>query len=172
MELQVALEKWDGKSAVEIQRIYQQFHRRALFVDSLVALVDSPLQTGATRLIKCHVDSGERLSIEEQELICQHIPALVHWESRLHMLQILPRLVITSECRADVEDFLRSAVVDENRFVRAWAYSGFYLLATQYPEYRDEVRKFYLLALRDESASVTARLRQSLKHDEWMRIDP
>jgi hypothetical protein len=59
--------------------------------------------------------------------------------------------------------FLRTCLADENKFVRAWAYNGFYLLSQQYPEYQQETEQFFAMAMRDEAASVKARIRNILK---------
>ncbi len=62
-------------------------------------------------------------------------------------------------CRS-VVTFLRVGLQDKNKFVRAWSYSGFYLLGQQYPEYQDEAKAYIVAAMQDEAPSVQARLRQ------------
>ena len=52
----------------------------------------------------------------------------------------------------------------QEKFVRAWAYNGFYLLAVQHGEYEAEARQLLTMALRDEPASVKARVRNVLKN--------
>lgn len=59
--------------------------------------------------------------------------------------------------------FLRNCLISDNKFVRAWAYNGFYELALQYPAYKTEVKKFLDMAMKDEAASVKARVRNILK---------
>ncbi len=58
---------------------------------------------------------------------------------------------------------MRKCLEDDNKFVRAWAYNGFYELAKQYPEYRTEAGQLFEMALRDEAASVKARVRNVMK---------
>ena len=65
--------------------------------------------------------------------------------------------------RVQVEAFLRQALVSEQKFVRAWAYDGFYQLAKQYPEYQQEAMSFFAMAMDDEVASVKARVRNIIK---------
>jgi len=59
-----------------------------------------------------------------------------------------------------VEIFLRVCLLDNNKFVRAWAYKGFYELAVQYPK---ETRQFFEMAMRDEAPSVKSRIRNIMK---------
>ena len=59
--------------------------------------------------------------------------------------------------------FLRNCLVDNNKFVRAWAYNGFYELAVQYPEYEKETKQFFEMAMRDEAPSVKSRIRNIMK---------
>jgi hypothetical protein len=134
----------------------------------LIKLMSSPVQNGASRLLKMHLESGGETTLTESEQLFQLLTYLSNWESKLHLLQLIQYVPISPASKPEVEGFLRDSLVDENNFVRAWAYDGFYRIASQYPEYREEVRKFFQLAHRDEAPSVLARLRQILKKDDWL----
>jgi len=86
-----------------------------------------------------------------------------HWEAKLHILQSLPYLPIAERNRKAVEAFLRLTLTDANKFVRAWSYNGFYELARQHPKYQAETEQFFQMAMRDEAASVKARIRNIMK---------
>ena len=92
---------------------------------------------------------------------------LEHWESKLHLLQSMPYMPIEKPVKQPVEFFLRNCLVDNVKFVRAWSYNSFHLLALQYPEYQAEVDKFFEMAMCDEVASVKARIRNILKQKGW-----
>jgi len=62
-----------------------------------------------------------------------------------------------------VEAFLKKCLVDDNKFIRAWAYNGFYELSVQYPEHKDETKQFFEMAMRDEAPSVKSRIRNIMK---------
>ncbi len=62
-----------------------------------------------------------------------------------------------------IEVFLRQCLTDGNKFVRAWAYNGFYEISVQYPEYKKETKLFFEMAMRDEAPSVKARIRNIMK---------
>jgi hypothetical protein len=65
--------------------------------------------------------------------------------------------------RIEVETFLRQTLNDSNKFVRAWSYNGFYQLARHFPQYREEAEAIFEMALRDEAASVKARVRNIIR---------
>jgi len=57
--------------------------------------------------------------------------------------------------------------MSENKFVRSWAYNGFYGLSRQYPEYIQETKQFFEVAMKDEAPSVKARIRNVTKNSLW-----
>ena len=80
-----------------------------------------------------------------------------------HILQCLPYLAIPKKDKDKVQRFLRKCLVEDNKFLRAWAYNGFYELAVQYPEHVEETKQFFEMAMRDEAPSVKARIRNMMK---------
>ena len=88
---------------------------------------------------------------------------LEHWETKLHILQSIPFMPIEITERKKVDAFLRETLTDPNKFVRAWSYNGFYELAMQHSEYLNETKQFFEMAMRDEAASIKARIRNIMK---------
>lgn len=164
MTIEQEIENWDGKSSSDITAIYQRYCNEPIFVSSLLKLIrDKKFQNGATWLLKHYLDDGHRLAADQVAVIYQLIPAFVSWESKLHILQGLPYMPIAETEKNTVETFLRNCLIDNNKFIRAWAYHGFYEISLQYPEYREETRQFFEMAMRDEAPSVKARIRNILK---------
>ncbi len=85
------------------------------------------------------------------------------WESKLHILQSFPFMPIPHSEKKKVEVFLRKCLVENNKFVRVWAYNGFYELAVQFPEYINETKQFFEMAMRDEAPSIQSRIRNIMK---------
>ena len=79
------------------------------------------------------------------------------------MLQCIPFMPIAKKNINVVYNFLRWTLTDQNKFVRAWSYNGFYELSKQHPEYLDETKQYFEMAMRDEAPSVKARIRNILK---------
>lgn len=164
MGLKQALLSWEGKSVHVIEAIYQQHRDSADFLNDLFTFIaQTDLENGATWLLKRHLDAGATLQPDNIKAIYQTLPNLTHWEAKLHVLQCIPHMPIAETEKNVVERFLRKCLTEQNKFIRAWTYHGFYELAVQYPEYRGQVKDFFALAMRDEVASVKARIRNILK---------
>ena len=164
MSLSKEIREWDGTSIVVLGEIYDRNSAQKMFASDLIFMLsDLALQKGATWLLKRHLETGN--SIDEINLsnLLKRVNELQIWESKLHVLQILPWVEIPAVAKGHVEYFLRRCLPDENKFVRAWAYNGFYELARTFPEYVEETRKIFDIAMRDEAPSVKARIRNILK---------
>ena len=164
MSIKIEIEEWDGKSANEIGGIYSRHCHESSFVSKIIDLTGTGnLQKGATWLLKRYLENENKLSKSEIISIYKNLEVVEQWESKLHMLQSLPFLAIGKSQKNRVESFLRTCLVDNNKFVRAWAYNGFYELSVQYPEYEKETKQFFEMAMRDEAASVKSRIRNIMK---------
>ncbi len=164
MCLQQDLNGWDGKSSSDIEKIHQRHRDSQRYSARLVELMrDENLQTGASWLLKRHLETGDKLALAEITALLTLLPDFGHWQTKLHILQCLPFFTIDKSVKPTVENFLRECLVDSNKFVRAWAYNGFNELSHQYPEYREETEEFLAMAMRDEAPSVKARIRNMVK---------
>ena len=164
MDLRQGIAEWDGKSAHDIGRLFRRHAGEDRFASEVLSLLPAPeLQNGASWLLKKYLEEGGTPSAAMARSAYGSLSKLTHWEARLHLLQCIPYLPITVAQKPRVEAFLRDCLVDDAKFVRAWAYGGFHYLAEQYPEYRHEKEQLFEMAMRDEPASVRARIRQVLK---------
>lgn len=164
MNLLLAIEQWDGKSAKVIGDIYNRYCLDEQFsADIINAMSNDSQQKGATWLLKHHLESGNKIEARAVGQVFKQLMALGSWESKLHILQCLPYLLITKSHKNKVELFLRECLMDSNKFVRAWAYNGFYELSVQYTEYREETQQIFEMAMRDEAPSVKSRIRNIMK---------
>lgn len=164
MSLEQEIASWDGKSSSDISAVYHRHSSRHGFASKLVKLIESAeLQKGATWLIKRYLDDDHGLESSDVAALYKRTADYVCWESRLHILQCIPKMPIGDAEKSMVETFLRTCLTDENKFVRAWAYNGWYEISLQYPEFKQETKQFFDMALRDEAASVQARIRNVMK---------
>ncbi len=164
MELKDALSRWDGNSVGEIEDIYSRHCKTSEFVPIVIELLeDKELQSGASWLLKKHLESKNLLNSKTIQTVYESVSKLVTWEAKLHILQCIPYLPIPFQKLQQVEEFLRDCLADKNKFVRAWAYGGFYELADRFPEFRDEAEHLIDVAMHEESASVKARIRNATK---------
>lgn len=167
MTLRDEVAAWDGKSAATIGSIYERFAEQPEFVRSLVAMVPDPtLQSGATWLLKKFLESGGEIGRRETSRLWSALPSCERWEGKVHLLQSISRLNIAARDKLAVEAFIRRCLADTNKFVRAWAYSGFYELAATHREYREEANELLHAGLSEEAASVRARIRRLMHERE------
>lgn len=164
MKLPQEIANWDGKSVEALQAIYDCHGLEADFGAALVPLLKEPdLERGASWLLKLYLEEAGVLTSAELKRVFQSLPDLLEWETKLHLLQSLPYLTISKRDVKQVEAFLRRCLASDNKFVRAWAYNGFYELALQHPQFKAEADQLLEQALEDEAASVKARVRNILK---------
>lgn len=162
--LSTQLRQWDGKSTQQIRQIYANHWDNADFLPELIDLLkETATQEGASWCIKHYLEKSGIITAEAINHILTRLETLESWQSQLHILQCLPYWQIPDESKLTLERFLRSGLIHNNKFVRAWSYGGFYQLSQQYPEYEKEAQEFIEMAMRDEAASVKARIRQCLK---------
>ncbi len=164
MSLELAITAWDGRSADHLEAVYLRHAGDSGFAARLIELSGRiELQSGATWLLKRHLERGGRLGVSEVADLFAQAPDLQTWEARLHLLQAMQYLRIPDTERQQLEAFVRHCLTDSNKFVRAWAYNGIYELARQYPQYRKEAKQLFEMAMRDEAASVKARIRNIMR---------
>jgi len=165
MNMQKALETWNGKSTDNIRGIYQQHSSTPSFQESLVKLIENErCQKSVTWLLKYHLELGHHLNRKQTSIIYKSLNNLKHWESKLHVLQAFEYMPIAKTDKRNVERFLRVCLTDTNNFVRAWAYNGFYVLSLQYSEHKEEALVFFDIAMKDETPAVKARVRNIMKN--------
>lgn len=164
MSMKQEIASWNGKSSDDIGTVYIRYSGDDSFVRQLIELSSqADLQKGATWLLKHYLEDNRKLETGGISVILKLLLQLESWEAKLHILQCIPYMPIGKVDRKGVEVFLRKCLADNNKFVRAWAYNGFYEIALQYPEYEEEAKKFFEMALRDEAPSVKARVRNIVK---------
>lgn len=152
---------WDGKSSEHIKACYRSTDN---LVDVLIPmLTEESTAVGASWLLKHHFENAGDMNDKQIRTVYQSLPHLVHWEAKLHVLQSMPYMRIPQSEKATVERFVRAHLCDPNKFVRAWSYNGFYELAVRFTEMQQEATQLFEMALRDEPASVKARVRNILK---------
>jgi hypothetical protein len=167
MSLITVMENWDSKSAPAIKAIYDEYCQSPDTSAVLIDCLNNPkLQRAASWLVKYHIEQGNALPATLLAALDKQIPFAQDWQTRLHILQILPTLPMKALNKITLERFLRVCLADEHKFVRAWAYSNFYLFAQVHEELKDEANDFIRLAMQDETSSVKARIRQVCNVDK------
>lgn len=160
MELRQRLAAWNGKSSEDIAGIFEELREQEEFAEELISLVVfEESEIASTWLLKALLETKKPLTEALNNALVAAIPMLKHWQSKLHALQVFAYLNFPEHSEAKILAFVRACFQDTNKFVRAWAYHGFFELACQYPEYQSHVTELMEMGLRDETPSVKARIR-------------
>lgn len=164
MSLEAELLAWDGKSAADGRAIHERCSSEPDYITELISLIGKDaLRNGVTWLLKAALETGTVITQKDADILYNNLHVMNHWEQKLHVLQCIAFMPIGEDQKEKLERFLRQCLAHNNKFVRAWAYSGFYYLAKQHKEYREETRRLFKLALHDDAASVKARARKLAK---------
>lgn len=168
MTLQQAITNWNGKSAADIEAVYHSYQAQSSLLPQLIELLKTPaLQDGASWLLKKHLECSGTLAQKQTDALLAMLPQFQQWQTCLHILQSFEYFTVATKNLQTTELFLRRCLADNNKFVRAWAYHGFYHLQRQYPQYSEEVKSFFAMAINDEAASVKARIRNIAKKNHF-----
>lgn len=164
MDLLQAIKNWDGKSSDKPAKAYEANWERPSFTAETIAYLERPeSRAGASWLLKRYLERGNTLDSAATAKVYANLASFSDWATRLHILQCLQWLPISERDRLSVEGFLRTGLEDQNKFVHAWSYHGFYELARQFPAYKEEARLLFETGLKNEAASVKARIRNIMK---------
>ena len=164
VDIDNAIAGWDGKSAADIEKIYRRYRHEPSFSRDIVSLAGREArQRGASWLLKRYLEDGGQLDKKSANTLYTLLESVGDWQTKLHVLQSIPYLPIDKRRAPRLHRCLQLCLADDNKFVRAWAYNGFYELAVKHREYAAQTRQFFDMAMKDEAASVKARIRNLLK---------
>lgn len=166
MTLRADLELYDGKRTDILDRIAAAHPVTAPLARQLIRLAsddDPRLRSGATWLILHHARAGYAYTSAATRDLLALIDSDLHWEATLNLLQTLPQLTINHASLPALRKSLRRHIKHDNKFVRAWAYNGFAVLARRHPELAGEAERMLAQGEQDEAASVRARVRNARK---------
>lgn len=156
------IETWDGKSARMLEALYVS---HAPSIAQLIGfLEDAKLRTGASWLIKHHLERTQ-VSSEEAQMVLDAQRSDADWATVLHLVQAIDLLKLDGLDASHALQVLRSTIRHDAPFVRAWSLSAFARLATTQEQLRDEARETLFEAMQtEEKPSVKARLKKAAKY--------
>jgi len=159
------LESWDGVHVQYLKDIYESQRDHRDFFSHLMELylAHPQYQKAITWLIKYHHEKGQTVDQEIVSTLYLLSNEVNDWETKLHLLQIMPDIFIPRDAYPQVEAFVRKCLEGSKPFVRAWAYQGLYEIAQYTPELIPELKNLCEYALEEESPSVKARVRKILE---------
>jgi len=166
MPIRDELKLFDGNHTDVLEGILSRHRPTNSFIGSLVTLVadkEQTIQTGATWLLKRLAEDNVHFKSEQLIALFGSLSELTHWLSKLHVCQMLQYVTIPKDSDRTIAWFLDGNLWDENRFLRAWSYSGLFELARQHKKYIPYVLEELERGEADKAASVKARIRNIRK---------
>jgi hypothetical protein len=160
------LEKFDWKQGDVLKQILSSRRRTNSLIEDLTLLVANKepiIQTKATGLLKKLAENKVKFKTEHVMVLFDSLAELEDWESKLHVCQMLQHIEIPQRSEGSVVWFLERSLAHENKYLRAWAYNGFYELARQRQEYVDYAMEIMERGEAEKAAAVKARLRNIRK---------
>ena len=93
-ELKLVLSDWDNKHTDYLMTCYNSYCNATHFIPELIQLLSNEkLQKASSWLLKYHSEQSQFTSLQIANIIVS-TSVLQHWESQLHILQMLPKLHI------------------------------------------------------------------------------
>jgi hypothetical protein len=168
MSIREELKHFDGRHTAVLECILSRHQRKNSLIESLVLLVadDEPkIQTAATWLLKRLAEDEDHAEFKTEHLITlfDSLSELRHWIPKLHVCQMLGYVAIPEQSERNVAWFLEQNLLDQNKFLRAWSYNGFYELARQHPAYFSYAMEQLEQGETEKAPSVKARIRNIRK---------
>ena len=160
------LASFDGKHVDILEEILSSVNPTKSVINELISLTADPdykTQSGSTWLLKNWAETGLEFTSAQLKALLATLPDITFWEAKLHICQMLQNIRIPKECDRILVWFLDRNLQDENKYLRAWTYSGFYELSLQFPEYNDHVRQILDEGETEKAAAVKARIRNIRK---------
>lgn len=165
-DLREALLGFDGRAISYLSETRVRYEDDANFIPELVALsadLTAHIATGATWLIKDHLDNDGLLAPHLIGPWLRSLTASLPWAATLHILQSVRNLDLGTVNDPVIFDAFRRLIEHEKPFVRAWAADAFWRAASTFDELRPEAEVVLERAANDPAASVRARARQIAK---------
>lgn len=160
-EFEKDLVQYAGQSTKGLEKFYHRWKEDAELIQRCVACVGDPdLEKAATWLLKYFLESRRDLDESQQRLILSCLNEVKCWQGRLHLLQMLDALLIPEDLQESVAKFCEESTFNDNKFIRAWGYSGIVTLAKQWDRYVPLAIEAITNGDNDEAPSARARVRR------------
>jgi hypothetical protein len=160
IQLKKLLQNWNQNQVEELKTLYTEQHLNPEFMTSIVELFieERTLEISASWLIKQHYDNKGILNSDQLEQVMGRLSQLNHWESELHLLQIIPKLELSPRLVEILEPELGSRLQSKYTFVRASAFAAYAEIVAYIPELKTEFKAKCLLAAEHEKPSVMVKI--------------
>ena len=170
--LKLTLLKMDGRHTGFLKNIYTEHIRHLSFMDYVIMLYseEDSLEHSTSWMIKYHFDQGQMMGDKQLDAVLKKADALEYWGSQLHILQCIPKLLLTPQQAAVLEPFVKKLLKSPFTFVRAAAFEAYFEIVSFFPDGEQEFLLFCKSALVVERASVIVKIRKILNNAQSKNI--
>ena len=158
---------FDAEQIEALEKVMAKLKPASGIVEAMIiaAADDDPMiQVAATWMLKGLAARSADLSESQLELFFGSLSRLHDWQAKLHVCQMLQYVAIPEASQKNVSLFLERELEDENKFLRAWAYSGLFEVSKQFKSYSRRAKSLIDQGEADERAgSVKAHVRANRK---------
>lgn len=163
--LKAAYLQWDGIHTAHLRQLYLENREDPSFIPATLALLENEhaVEVSSSWVLKHHIDQGEMLSSDQVDQLINKLPELRFWESRLHLLQMIPQISLTDAQAERLEPAVRKHLSSDRAFVKASAFAAYFEIVKRFPELKNEFRLLCEDSLEKVSASVKVKIRRILK---------
>lgn len=165
-ELRDHISAFDGRATTILGEAEARYRDRPDYLESLVALAGDEthaVSSGATWLIKAHLEAGGTLGRSETTGLLSSLAPITAWDVQLHLCQIAQYLTFSAKDANRFATWLESLLTHKRPFLRAWSVDALCRIALQHGRYREKAEDALEAASKDKAASVAARMRRLRK---------
>jgi hypothetical protein len=162
MSIEAELSRLHGKNVAPLKDIAKRHIPDPAAIRELLSIAKGDrdaLRPAATKLLKLWCEEGLVFNRHQSSGLVGLLREDIPWESRLHILQMLPAFSISDDLASRLHRLLLEHLTHANKFIRAWAYNGLAVLAVRFPRYRQATDQILKMGMRDEVAAVKSRIR-------------
>ncbi|WP_154853512.1 hypothetical protein [Cyclobacterium xiamenense] len=163
--LKAAFMQWNGTHTAHLKNLYQENRDDPSFIPATLALLETEeaVEVSSSWVLKHHIDQGEMVSSDQVDQLVKKLAGLRFWESRLHLLQMIPQIPLTAAQAGRLEPVVRKHLSSDRPFVKASAFAAYFEIVKRFPELKNEFRLLCEDSLEKVSASVKVKIRRILK---------
>ena len=153
---------FDGKAITILGEIEARCGMHSDYLDQLVVLAGDPassISSGATWLLKSHLEKQGELSGAQTESLVLNVGAVKDWSAQLHLCQSVRFLEVTDALAEPLVTWLDPLLAHQRPFLRAWSLDALCDVAKHHTRFMTKAQHALKAAHADPAASVKARAR-------------
>ncbi len=159
-----SLASYDGKHVLPFHSIAEDLVIHPNALELTISIIESNAvnaHIGGTWVLKHLIELGLETDERLGDSVIRWLNEFSEPNAQLHLLQILNRVSFSEDRKSELFNIAQKYTSNKNTLIRAWAYNALCIVANIDPCYQEKSLKLVAHALKVESPSVKARIRNS-----------